>query len=207
MTGPNVVADLLIHNALVVATVDDQRRELSGGWVAITDGIITGVGSSLDIKPDAREVLDATDCLVTPGLVNTHHHMYQNLTRANPLMTDKPLFGWLQSLYPLWRAIDEEAVYVSAYIALAELALSGCTTSSDHLYLHPHGAGDLLSAEIRAAQDLGMRSTQRVVQCLFRKKTVVCHLMMLSATTMKFWRSVSKRCISITIAHSVQWCV
>ena len=157
MTTPTVVADLLIHNALVVATVDDQRRELSGGWVAITDGIITGVGSSLDIKPDAREVLDATDCLVTPGLVNTHHHMYQNLTRANPLMTDKPLFGWLQSLYPLWRAIDEEAVYVSAYIALAELALSGCTTSSDHLYLHPHGAGDLLSAEIRAAQDLGMR--------------------------------------------------
>jgi len=150
-------ADLLIENALVVATVDDSRRELQGGWVAITDGLISGVGSSLDPKPAAREKLDATDCLVTPGLVNTHHHMYQNLTRAYPPMTDKPLFGWLQSLYPLWRAIDEEAVYVSAYVGLAELALSGCTTSTDHLYLHPHGAGDLLTAEIRAAQELGMR--------------------------------------------------
>jgi cytosine/adenosine deaminase-related metal-dependent hydrolase len=150
-------ADLLIENALVVATVDDSRRELKGGWVAITNGLVSGVGSSLDPKPAAREKLDATDCLVTPGLVNTHHHMYQNLTRAYPPMTDKPLFGWLQSLYPLWRAIDEEAVYVSAYVGLAELALSGCTTSTDHLYLHPHGAGDLLTAEIRAAQELGMR--------------------------------------------------
>ena len=155
MTGN--AADLLIENALVVATVDDDRRELKGGWVAITNGLVSGVGSSLDPKPAAREKLDATDCLVTPGLVNTHHHMYQNLTRAYPPMTDKPLFGWLQSLYPLWRAINEEAVYVSAYIGLAELALSGCTTSTDHLYLHPHGAGDLLTAEIRAAQDLGMR--------------------------------------------------
>ena len=155
MTGN--AADLLIENALVVATVDDDRRELKGGWVAITNGLVSGVGSSLDPKPAAREKLDATDCLVTPGLVNTHHHMYQNLTRAYPPMTDKPLFGWLQSLYPLWRAIDEEAVYVSAYIGLAELALSGCTTSTDHLYLHPHGAGDLLTAEIRAAQELGMR--------------------------------------------------
>ena len=155
MTGN--MADLLIENALLVATVDDSRRELKGGWVAITNGLVSGVGSSLDPKPAAREKLDATDCLVTPGLVNTHHHMYQNLTRAYPPMTDKPLFGWLQSLYPLWRAIDEEAVFVSAYVGLAELALSGCTTSTDHLYLHPHGAGDLLTAEIRAAQELGMR--------------------------------------------------
>ncbi|MGA1257253.1 MAG: 8-oxoguanine deaminase, partial [Ilumatobacteraceae bacterium] len=101
--------------------------------------------------------IDATDCLVTPGLVNTHHHIYQNLTRAFPPMTDKPLFGWLQSLYPLWRGIDEESVYVSTFVGLAELALSGCTTSTDHLYLHPRGAGDLLSAEIAAARDLGVR--------------------------------------------------
>ena len=157
MNETRPMVDLLIENALVVATVDDDRRELNGGWVAITNGLVSGVGSSLDAKPIARERLDATDCLVTPGLVNTHHHMYQNLTRAYPAMTDKPLFGWLQSLYPLWRAIDEEAVHVSAYVGLAELALSGCTTSTDHLYLHPHGAGDLLSAEIRAAQELGMR--------------------------------------------------
>jgi cytosine/adenosine deaminase-related metal-dependent hydrolase len=90
-------------------------------------------------------------------LINTHHHLYQNLTRAYPPMTDKPLFGWLQSLYPLWAAIDEESVYASTFVGLAELALSGCTTSTDHLYLHPRGAGDLLSAEIAAARELGVR--------------------------------------------------
>ena len=94
---------------------------------------------------------------MTPGLVNTHHHMFQNLTRAYPPMTDKPLFGWLQSLYPLWAALDTESVYVSTWVGLAELALSGCTTSTDHLYLHPHGAGDLLTAEIEAARDIGVR--------------------------------------------------
>lgn len=146
-----------MRNARLVATVDDLRREIPGGWVAITDGLISGIGASTDPEPSASTVIDATDCLVTPGLVNTHHHIYQNLTRAFPPMTDKPLFGWLQSLYPLWRAIDEEAVYTSAYVGLAELALSGCTTSTDHLYLHPHGAGDLLTAEITAARELGMR--------------------------------------------------
>lgn len=150
-------ADLVVRNALLVATVDDARREIPGGWVAITNGFISGIGASSEPLPSATEVIDATDCLVTPGLVNTHHHMYQNLTRAFPPMTDKPLFGWLQSLYPLWRAIDDEAVYTSAYVGLAELALSGCTTSTDHLYLHPHGAGDLLGAEIRAARELGVR--------------------------------------------------
>ena len=151
------MTDLLIRNARLVATVDDTRRELSGGWVAITGGIVEAVGASTDPAPEAARVIDASDCLVTPGLINTHHHIYQNLTRAFPPMTDKPLFGWLQSLYPLWAAIDEEAVYASAFVGLAELALSGCTTSSDHLYLHPRGAGDLLSAEIAAARALGIR--------------------------------------------------
>ena len=150
-------ADVLVRNALLVATVDAARRELPGGWVAITNGLITGVGSSVDVPPDALEVIDAGNCLVTPGLINTHHHLYQNLTRAYPPMTAAPLFGWLQTLYPLWRAIDEEAVHVSAWVGLAELALSGCTTSTDHLYLHPRGAGDLLSAEISAARDIGLR--------------------------------------------------
>ena len=107
--------------------------------------------------PAATRTIDATDCLVTPGLVNTHHHLFQNLTRAYPPMTDKPLFGWLQSLYPLWRGLDTEAAYLSAWVGLAELALSGCTTSTDHLYLHPRGAGDLLGAEIEAARDIGVR--------------------------------------------------
>ncbi len=151
------MADLVIKNARMVATVDAQRRELAGGWVAITGNLIEAVGASTDAPPAADQTIDASDCLVTPGLVNTHHHIYQNLTRANPGMTDKPLFGWLQSLYPLWRAIDEEAVFASTFVGLAELALSGCTTSTDHLYLHPKGAGDLLSAEISAAHELGMR--------------------------------------------------
>ena len=148
-------ADLVVVNARCVATVDDQRRELDGGWVAVTDGLVSGVGTG--VAPPATTVLDATDCLVTPGLVNAHHHLYQNLTRAFPPMTDKPLFGWLQSLYPLWRSLDTEAAHVSAWVGLAELALAGCTTSSDHLYLHPAGAGDLLTAEIDAARDLGVR--------------------------------------------------
>jgi cytosine/adenosine deaminase-related metal-dependent hydrolase len=149
------MSELVIRNARCVATVDDQRRELSDGWVAITGGLVEAVGDGP--PPAATTVIDATDCLVTPGLVNAHHHMFQNMTRAYPPMTDKPLFGWLQSLYPLWAAIDTESVYVSAWVGLAELALSGCTTSTDHLYLHPHGAGDLLSAEIEAGRDIGMR--------------------------------------------------
>jgi cytosine/adenosine deaminase-related metal-dependent hydrolase len=147
--------DLVVVGARCVATVDAERREIDGGWVAITGGLVSGVGDGP--APAATTTLDATDCLVTPGLINTHHHLFQNLTRAFPPMTDKPLFGWLQSLYPLWRALDTEAAYVSAWVGLAELALAGCTTSSDHLYLHPHGAGDLLSAEIDAAVDLGVR--------------------------------------------------
>ncbi len=150
--------DLLIRNAGLVATVDDERRELRGGWVAATGGLISGLGTSTDAEPDAAHVIDATDQLVTPGLVNTHHHLYQNLTRAYAPMTSAPLFGWLRTLYPLWTAnLDEEAVYTAAWVGLAELALSGCTTSSDHHYLHPVRAGDLLAAEIGAARDLGMR--------------------------------------------------
>ncbi len=155
MSAGPTAADLVIRNARCVATMDGERRELDGGWVAVADGLISGVGTGE--APSGRTTIDATDCLVTPGLINSHHHLFQNLTRAYPPMTDKPLFGWLQSLYPLWRALDTEAAYVSAWVGLAELALSGCTTSTDHLYLHPRGAGDLLTAEIEAARDLGMR--------------------------------------------------
>ncbi len=151
-------ADLLIHDSWLVATVDAQRRELNGGWVAITDGLISGLGASTDPQPEAVESVSAQGALVTPGLVNTHHHLFQNLTRAYAPMTSVPLFAWLQSLYPLWTdAIDEDAEHVAAWVGLAELALSGCTTSSDHHYLHPVRAGDLLAAEIEAATDLGLR--------------------------------------------------
>ena len=135
--------------------MDDNRREVRDGWVAITNGFVSAIGGGA--PPPAKQVVDASDCLVTPGLVNTHHHLYQNLTRAFPPMTNAPLFGWLQTLYPLWRTLDEESAHVSAWVGLVELALSGCTTSTDHLYVHPKGAGDLLSAEIAAAVDLGVR--------------------------------------------------
>jgi cytosine/adenosine deaminase-related metal-dependent hydrolase len=152
---PGRPADLVVAHAWCLATMDGAETEIADGWVAVTDGLVSGVGNGM--PPPAATSIDAAGCLVTPGLVNTHHHLYQNLTRAYRPMTDRPLFGWLQSLYPLWRAIDTESVHVSAWVGLAELALSGCTTSTDHLYLHPHGAGDLLTAEIEAARDLGMR--------------------------------------------------
>ena len=150
-------ADLLITDAELVATVDDARREIPGGWVAVTDGAVSGLGGPGDPRPDAVRTIDARGCLVTPGLVNTHHHLYQNLTRAFAPALTGGLFDWLVTLYPLWARLDEEAAYVSAYVGLTELALGGCTTSTDHLYVHPRGAGDLIAAEIAAARDLGMR--------------------------------------------------
>jgi cytosine/adenosine deaminase-related metal-dependent hydrolase len=154
----DTAADLLIRDAWMVATVDDDRREFAGGWVAVTDGLVSGVGASTDPHPVATETISAEGCLVTPGLINTHHHFFQNLTRAYAPMTAAPLFDWLRSLYPLWTAaIDEEAEHLAAWVGLAELALSGCTTSTDHHYLHPVRAGDLLGAEIEAAIDLGVR--------------------------------------------------
>jgi cytosine/adenosine deaminase-related metal-dependent hydrolase len=156
--GRDRAADLLVEDAWLVATVDRDRTEMAGGWVAVADGLVSAIGGPTDPRPDATRRLSAAGCLVTPGLVNTHHHLWQNLTRAWAPMTSAPLFGWLRSLYPNWtRAIDEEAVHVAAWVGLAELALSGCTTSSDHHYLHPMGAGDLLTAEIEAARSLGMR--------------------------------------------------
>jgi cytosine/adenosine deaminase-related metal-dependent hydrolase len=150
------MADLLVRNAELLVTCDDQQREIPGGWVAITGGTVEAVGAPGD-EPAADRTIRADGCLVTPGLINTHHHLYQNLTRAHAPAITGSLFQWLQTLYPLWARLDEEAAHVSAWVGLAELALGGCTTSTDHLYVHPAGGGDLLSAEIAAAVDLGMR--------------------------------------------------
>jgi 8-oxoguanine deaminase len=156
MTGAGALpVDLLVRDALCVATMD-EGREIAGGWVAITGGLVVGVGPP-GSEPEATTVVRATDCLVTPGLINTHHHIYQNLTRAFAPATKADLFNWLSTLYPVWAGLDEEAVYLSTWIGLAELALGGCTTSSDHLYVHPHNGGDLLSAEVQAAQEIGLR--------------------------------------------------
>jgi cytosine/adenosine deaminase-related metal-dependent hydrolase len=151
-------ADLVIAGADLLVTMDDQRRELRGGWVAVTRGVVSGVGEH-GREPEATRRVDATGCLVTPGLVNTHHHIYQNLTRAHLPATTGTLFEWLTALYPLWSRLDAEAAYVSAWVGFAELALGGCTTTSDHLYVHPRGGGDLITAEIEAAADIGMRFT------------------------------------------------
>jgi cytosine/adenosine deaminase-related metal-dependent hydrolase len=149
--------DLVVVGADLVVTMDDDRRELPGGWVACDGGFVTAVGDAAQAPPPSRRVLDAAGCLVTPGLVNTHHHIYQNLTRAYRPATAASLFDWLTTLYPRWALLDEEGSYLSAWVGLAELAVGGCTTSTDHLYVHPAAGGDLLGAEIAASRDLGVR--------------------------------------------------
>lgn len=146
------MTEVLIQNADHILTMDDARRELSGADILIRDGVIVAVGTGLTTT---GEVVNAAGCVVTPGLVNTHHHLYQTLTRAVPGGQDALLFGWLQTLYPIWSRFTPEHMYVSAQIGLAELALSGCTLSSDHLYLYPNGSR--LEDTIHAAAELGMR--------------------------------------------------
>ena len=142
----------LYANAHVV-TMDDERNEHPSGWLLVDDGFVQRAGDGP--RPDADETVDLGGAVVTPGLVNTHHHLWQNLTRARA--QDDNLFGWLQTLYPVWARIDEEAEYAAARCGLAELALSGCTTVFDHHYLFPPGREGVLEAEIRAARELGVR--------------------------------------------------
>jgi len=146
------MSELLIKNAQTVVTMDDQRRELADCDIRIASGVITQIGTGLH---STGEVVQAQGCVITPGLVNTHHHLYQSLTRAVPAGQDALLFGWLQSLYPIWARMTPDHFHVSAQVGLAELALSGCTLSSDHLYLYPNGAR--LEDTIHAAAELGLR--------------------------------------------------
>ena len=128
---------LVVRNAHV-ATMDAERREIAGADILIEDGVIAAVGV---VDAEGADSIDAAGCVVTPGLVNTHHHLYQTLTRAVPAGQDALLFGWLKTLYPIWARMQPEDMFVSAQLGLAELALSGCTLSSDHLYLFPNGCG------------------------------------------------------------------
>jgi cytosine/adenosine deaminase-related metal-dependent hydrolase len=146
---------LLIRHADVLVTMDAERREIADGALLARDGIIEQVGPTAALPATADEVLDLSGHVVLPGLVNTHHHLFQTLTRAVPAAQDADLFHWLSTLYPIWARLTPEAVYISALTGLAELALSGCTTASDHLYLFPNGAR--LDDEIRAAQEIGVR--------------------------------------------------
>lgn len=145
--------ETLLKNADAIVTMDDSRRELTGADILIRDGVIAEVGAGL-AAPEA-EVVMASGCVITPGLVNTHHHLYQTLTRAVPGGQDALLFGWLKTLYPIWARFGPEEMFISAQIGLAELALSGCTMTSDHLYLYPNGAR--LDDTIAAASEVGLR--------------------------------------------------
>lgn len=144
--------EIVIRGAEVVVTMDGARRELKGADVLLRGGVIAAVGEGIG---SAGEVVSARGCVVTPGLVNTHHHLYQSLTRAVPGGQDALLFGWLTTLYPIWAKMGPEEIRVSALTGLAELALSGCTLTSDHLYLFPNGAR--LEDTISAAGEIGLR--------------------------------------------------
>ena len=150
---------LLIRNARCIATFDHadplQARELRDASVLIRGNRIEAIGGADSLPQDADQVIDARNHLVTPGLVNTHHHMFQSLTRAIPAVQNVELFGWLRGLYPLWAGLTPEMVRVSTQVAMAELLLSGCTTSSDHLYIYPNGVQ--LEHSIESAQEIGMR--------------------------------------------------
>ena len=146
---------LLLKGATVVATMDDARREIADGAVFVRGHAIEAVGPAHELPADADEVLDCRGMVVLPGLVNTHHHFFQTLTRAVPAAQDAELFGWLTALYPIWGGLTPEMFNVSAQVAIAELMLSGCTTASDHLYLYPNGGR--LDDTIEAARTLGLR--------------------------------------------------
>jgi cytosine/adenosine deaminase-related metal-dependent hydrolase len=146
---------LLIKNARVIVTMDEQRREIDNGAIFVRGNVIEQVGATSELPRTADEVIDAAGHVVIPGLVNTHHHMYQSLTRVIPAAQNGELFNWLTNLYPIWANLDSEMVHVSTLTAMAELILSGCTTSSDHLYIYPNDCK--LDDSIEAAAKIGMR--------------------------------------------------
>jgi cytosine/adenosine deaminase-related metal-dependent hydrolase len=146
---------LLARDAEVLVTMDAQRREIRRGCLYVEDNVITTIGTAADVPASADVVIDLTGHVVLPGLVNTHHHMFQSLTRALPVAQDASLFDWLAGLYPVWARLTPEMIQVSTKTAMAELLLSGCTTSSDHLYLFPNGSR--LDDAIEAARTMGMR--------------------------------------------------
>ena len=149
------MSTLLVQNATEIITMDEGRRRLRQAGIFVRDGAIVALGPSESLPSSADRVIDARGMVIIPGLINTHHHLYQTLTRALPAVEDVELFDWLVHLYPLWARIGAEAVYTSALVGLAELILTGCTTVCDHLYLYPNDAH--ISDEIRAARELGVR--------------------------------------------------
>ncbi len=145
---------LLVKHAQILATFDDAGREIADGAMLVRDNVVEQVGTTAELAgTPADRVLDLSGHVVMPGMVNTHHHMYQNLTRV--MVQDDELFVWLKTLYPIWAELDDDAIHVSSKVGMAELIQSGCTTSSDHLYILPNDC--TLDASMRAAAELGMR--------------------------------------------------
>ena len=147
------MADVILRGADVILTMDDALSRLRGVDIHLSNGVIVAIGPNLACI--GAKIVNVTGCVVTPGLVNTHHHLFQTLTRAVPGGQDALLFGWLQTLYPIWSRFGPEEMFVSAQVGLAELALSGCTLTSDHLYLFPNGSR--LDDTIAAASQVGLR--------------------------------------------------
>jgi len=149
------MSTLLIHNAHTVATQNDQGDELRETSVLVRDGLIAAIGPVAEMPHMSDAVIDARHYLLVPGMVNTHHHMFQSLTRAIPRVQNAELFSWLRGLYPIWASLTPDMIYTSTQLAMAELLMSGCTTSSDHLYIYPNSV--TLDDSIEAARAIGMR--------------------------------------------------
>ncbi len=154
MTAPR---SLLIRNIHTLVLMDDTNRVLRDGYIYVENGVIKKIGSGTSGLPPAVQVIRAPHAVAIPGLVNTHHHLYQTLTRAYAAAADAELFDWLRTLYPIWARLDEETVHIAALAGMAELLLSGCTTTADHHYVFPRGCGDLMDAQISAARRIGIR--------------------------------------------------
>jgi 8-oxoguanine deaminase len=150
------VGTVLFQHALMVATMNDRREKIPDGFVLVRDNVIEKVGSG-DFEGQADRVIEATGKVLLPGFVNCHHHLYQTLTRNIPEVQNVPLFDWLVGLYEVWRELTLEGVHTSTQVGIAELLLSGCTTTTDHLYLVPRGVEAVHDEEIRAAGEMGIR--------------------------------------------------
>jgi len=149
------MSSLLVKHADLLVTMDEARRSIPDGALFVRDHVIEQAGPSAELPGEADHTIDARGMIILPGLVNTHHHLFQTLTRAVPAAQDATLFQWLKTLYPIWAGLTPDAIYTSTLVGLAELILSGCTTASDHLYIYPNGCR--IDDEIRAAQELGIR--------------------------------------------------
>ena len=149
------MSTLLIRNSETLVTMDAKRREISDGGLFVRNGIIEAVDTTANLPKHADEIIDMTGCVIIPGLINTHHHFFQNLTRAVPAAQNATLFDWLHTLYPIWGRMGPEEIRISTKLALAELALAGTTCSSDHLYIFPNGIR--LDDQIEAAREVGLR--------------------------------------------------